>query len=341
MSSFFPQSIKSLVEWVRSHPEISKEVLRAFRYGRDLSLIAVVKTEEGEAPLSLDAIVSPYVRTPDIYFELGPDIEILLLPETSADGAKIVASRIMEGGPRRLPGSHDTSLPEIRIGMTSIGLGGHSDIEVTTTALLSVHAAIVSGNPMMSFREIFIGNLSLFESVGMIANLSPYEVSIFSQSFERFREEPMGFRERLAQGAFQIATDMKINEEDTEDLARWSHFTDLAAFEKGHSNQKADVFPISSRRKRDDFLKGIELYLSNPDGSSGDDVNWKTRWKSKNASSIFQATHIIQKSCLGRIGQQQQSFSDILAQMEKVGIEQSVIASIIKKGEALWNPLFQ
>ncbi len=329
------------MEWVRSHPEISKEVLRAFRYGRDLSLIAVVKTEEGGAPVSLDAIVSPYVRTPDIYFELGPDIEILLLPETSADGAKIVASRIMEGGPRRLPGAHDTSLPEIRIGMTSIGLGGHSDIEVTTTALLSVHAAIVSGNPMMSFREIFIGNLSLFESVAMIANLTAYEVSIFSQSFERFREEPMGFRERLAQGAFQIATDLNMSEEDAEDLARWTHFTDLAAFEKGHGNQKADLFPIASRRKRDDFLKGMELYLSSPDGSSGNEVNWKTRWKGKEAAAIFQSAYIIQKSSLGRIGQQQVSFKDIMGQLEKIGIEPSVIASITKKGEALWNPLFQ
>jgi hypothetical protein len=340
MSSFFPQSIKSLVEWVRSHPEISKEVLRAFRYGRDLSLIAVVKTEEGGAPVSLDNIVSPYVRTPDIYFELGPDIEILILPETSADGAKIVASRILEGGPRRLPGSTDTSLPEIRIGMTSIGLGGHSDIEVTTTALLSVHAAIVSGHPMMSFREIFIGNLSLLESVAMIANLTPYEVSIFSQSFERFREEPMGFRERLAQGAFQIAKDISMNEEDAEDLARWAHFTDLSAFEKGHSNQKADLFPIASRRKRDDFLKGMELYLSSPDGANSHEINWKTRWKSKEATGIFHATNIIQKSCLGRIGQQQTSFPDLLAQMEKMGIDPSVIASISKKGEALWNPLF-
>ena len=340
MSSFCPQNIKSLVEWVRSHPEISKEVLRAFRYGRDLSLIAVVKTEEGGAPVSLDNIVSPYVRTPDIYFELGPDIEILILPETSADGAKIVASRILEGGPRRLPGSTDTSLPEIRIGMTSIGLGGHSDIEVTTTALLSVHAAIVSGHPMMSFREIFIGNLSLLESVAMIANLTPYEVSIFSQSFERFREEPMGFRERLAQGAFQIAKDISMNEEDAEDLARWAHFTDLSAFEKGHSNQKADLFPIASRRKRDDFLKGMELYLSSPDGANSHEINWKTRWKSKEATGIFHATHIIQKSCLGRIGQQQTSFPDLLAQMEKMGIDPSVIASISKKGEALWNPLF-
>jgi len=328
------------VEWVRSHPEISKEVLRAFRYGRDLSLIAVVKTEEGSSPVSLDNIVSPYVRTPDIYFELGPDIEILILPETSADGAKIVASRILEGGPRRLPGANDTSLPEIRIGITSIGLGGHSDIEVTTTALLSVHAAIISGNPMMSFREIFIGNLSLFESVAMIANLTAYEISIFSQSFERFREEPMGFRERLAQGAFQIATDLNFSEEEAEDLARWSHFTDLAAFEKGHGNQKADLFPIASRRKRDDFLKGVELYLSSPNGSANNEINWKTRWRNGEATAIFQATHILQKSCLGRIGPQQASFEEILAQMKKSGIAPSVLASITKKGEALWNPLF-
>ncbi len=340
MSSFLPQSTKSLVEWVRSHPEISKEVLRAFRYGRDLSLIAVVRTQEGETPVSLDTIVSPYVRTPDIYFEFGPDIEILLLPETSAEGARIVASRIMEGGPRRLPGSNDQTLPEIRLGITSIGLGGHSDIEVTTTSLLAVQAAVITQKPIVSFREIFIGNMSLFESVALIASLSPYEITTFSQSFERFREEPMGFRERLSQGAAQIANDLKLPEEDVEDLARWTHFTDLAAFEKGTSQQKAENFPISSRRKRDDFLKGIEMYYAPPDGSDNELVTWKSRWKSKESASIFHAAHTIQKSTLGRIGQHQTSFSELIEQMEKQGILPNVVESITRKGEALWNPLY-
>jgi hypothetical protein len=80
---------------------LEEEVIRALRYGRNLSLISITLCREGGSanrnlPELLTAIASQNLRASDLP-GLGDRNEyLILLPETDHQGASIVAGRITE-----------------------------------------------------------------------------------------------------------------------------------------------------------------------------------------------------------------------------------------------------
>ncbi|MHB1606029.1 MAG: hypothetical protein ACYCTV_06515 [Leptospirales bacterium] len=280
--------------------EVAREILRAFRYGRDLSLLTIeVSVPKGSSERiafkgadSLSGFFDPHLRNTDSSLSMGPDQLLLLLPETPEEGAAILGRRLIEiyvntpgpSSPDPLPA---TQFVRLHAGVSSIGIGGHTDSELVLTSQMTARAAMMFSEPLVSLKSLLTQQFSIFQWIGLYATLSDTEILVLSRVFERALKEPFGFMNKLSSQIERFAEELELDSEDREALTFWIYAMELPRFSSKEKHQvSTDPPEYTSRRKKLLFQRGLELFgIGAEEGGRGH----KSRWNSPVGPALFQA----------------------------------------------------
>lgn len=329
--------------------EVAREVLRAFRYGRDLSLLNLEVTfPKGTSDRvafkgadSLEGFFDPHLRNTDSTLSLGPEQLLLLLPETPEDGAAILGRRLIEiytntPGPASadpLPASLSVRL---HAGVSSIGIGGHTDSELVSTSQMAARAAIMFSEPLVTLNSLLNHQFSIFQWIGLYATLSDTEILVLSRVFERALKEPFGFMNKLSSQIERFAEELEVDSEDRDALTFWIYAMELPRF-SAKAEHPASTNPpeYTSRRKKLLFQRGLELFGAGTDeGGRGH----KSRWNSPVAPSLFQAAIRIRDFFDKNQDVSKEQFDTFIREFPDRDIPASVIRLLSKTSPTDWIP---
>lgn len=311
----------------RNFPQdVAREILRAFRYGRDLTLLMIEVTHpKGMAERlaykgadSLSRFFEPHLRNTDFHFSSSSDELFLLLPETPEKGGLVLGSRLVEIFEKApLPPSGDslpgTAIVQIHAGVSAVGMGGHTEVDLISTSEIAARAARLFSSPVVTLNQLVGGRFSLLEWVGLYSTLSETEVLVLSRVFERLRKEPFGFMQKIAAQVEELSDRLKLDLDDRDALAFWIYALDLVDIAKaeGHS-PLPDIAEHSNRKKKLLFLRGLELFGLSPSSSGRSS---KSRWGSPLAISLFRSTRRIQEYLSLHPDASEKSFHSLLSKL--------------------------
>lgn len=285
--------------------DVAREILRAFRYGRDLTLITIeVDVPKGvpdrlayKGADTLPRFFEPHLRNTDFSFSSGADHLFLLLPETPEKGGLVLGTRLIdiyEKAP--LPPSGDSlpgsSVVRIHAGVSAVGMGGHTEADLISTSAIASRAARLFYQPVVTLNQLVGGRFSLLEWIALYSTLNETEVLVLSRVFERLRKEPFGFMQKMASQIENLADQLKLDLDDRDALAFWVYALDLSSISKPVGSAPLPEIPEhANRKKKLLFLRGLELFgLENQ--ASGRTV--KSRWSSPLAIALFEVSRRIQ-----------------------------------------------
>ncbi len=273
-------------------PDLAREILRAFRYGRALSLMTLDAVyPRGAAPASSkggDTVIEFFIshlRNTDFILESDPGRLLLLLPETTEEGGAILARRLLDQyskGPAATKGPN----PNVFAGISSIGVGGHTDQDLMGTSRITGRAGQITGQPILTLESLLNQTITLQDWIALYATLTENEILIMARVFERVLKEPFGFMSKLAHQTEQIADRLSLDPDDREALSFWIYAMDIPRFARSGGSAAAESPVFTSRRRKLLYQKGIELFrpVSKTEGRQS-----KTRWNSNLAPAVFRA----------------------------------------------------
>lgn len=248
----------------RNFPQdVAREILRAFRYGRDLTLLMIEVTRPkgmGERLAykgadSLSRFFEPHLRNTDFHFSSSSDHLFLLLPETPEKGGLVLGSRLVETFEKApLPPSGDslpgTAVVQIHAGVSAVGMGGHTELDLIATSEIAARAARLFSSPVVTLNQLVGGRFSLLEWVGLYSTLSETEVLVLSRVFERLRKEPFGFMQKIASQVEALSDRLKLDLDDRDALAFWIYALDLVDIAKAEPHSPLPEIAEHSNRKK-------------------------------------------------------------------------------------------
>jgi hypothetical protein len=271
-------------------PDLAREILRAFRYGRALSLLTLDAVyPKGTTPTkSVDTVIDFFIshlRNTDFVLESDTSRLLLLLPETTEEGGAILARRLLDLYAKS-PVSSKAATPEVYAGISSIGIGGHTDQDLLGTSRITGRAGQITGQPILTLESLLNQTVTLQDWIALYATLTENEVLIMARVFERVLKEPFGFMSKLAFQTEQIAERLSLDQDDREALSFWIYAMDIPRFARSEGPAANESPAFTSRRRKLLYQKGIELFRPVTK------TEWrqsKTRWSSNLAPAVFRA----------------------------------------------------
>ncbi|EQD24998.1 MAG: hypothetical protein D084_Lepto4C00288G0002 [Leptospirillum sp. Group IV 'UBA BS'] len=308
---------------------IQQELLRALRYHRPLSLLAIT-AEYSTTPSLLSAgtrfhdILRKHLRNTDIVAEDTETRVYLLLPETPIEGSLILANRLV----RDLV-SPEGLLKSLHIGLSAIDEGVYRADDLISTAIISNMAAQSAGRPIFSIATFRDKSLSLSAMVAVALNLPVDDLEELSAFLERTRHEPEGIRKSASELAVRLSKKLKLDD-DTQEIVRfWILMHDLPR-NTTPAPAPDEILPHLSRRK-----KAFHTSLMNYSPLAENPA--KREAKARALLDVF--TAVLQEIETYH-NPTQEIFEDILrkvvARCEDRGMDKQVLALVRKTSSAEW-----
>ncbi len=308
---------------------IQQELLRALRYHRPLSLLAIT-AEYSTTPSLLAAgtklndIVRKHLRNTDVIAEESETRFYLLLPETPMEGGMVLANRLVRDLIQ--PGG---LLKSLHIGISSIDEGVYRADDLISTAIISNMAARATERPIFSISAFRDKSLSLPTMVAVLLSLSAEDLEELSGFLERTRHEPEGIRKSASELSIKLGRKLKLDD-DTQEIVRfWVLMHDLSR-NTAPAPDPAETLPHLSRRKKA-FHTSLMHY------SPLAETSVKIDPKSKALIDIFQA---VLQEIEAYHNPTEEIFDDILrkvlASCEDRGIDKQVLALVRKTTSSEW-----
>ncbi|OOH75282.1 hypothetical protein BOX24_00245 [Leptospirillum ferriphilum] len=334
----------------RNFPQdVAREILRAFRYGRDLTLLMIEVTRPKGMPErlaykgadSLSRFFEPHLRNTDFHFSSSSDHLFLLLPETPEKGGLVLGSRLVEIFEKApLPPSGDslpgTSVVQIHAGVSAVGMGGHTELDLIATSEIATRAARLFSSPVVTLNQLVGGRFSLLEWVGLYSTLSETEVLVLSRVFERLRKEPFGFMQKIASQAEALSDRLKLDLDDRDALAFWIYALDLGDIAKAETHVPLpEIAEHSNRKKKLLFLRGLELFGL---GTSSSGRTAKSRWGSPLAIALFRSTRRIQEHLSLHPDTSEKAFRSYLGKLPAKEFPPELISLLSETRPSDWLP---
>lgn len=308
---------------------IQQEILRALRYHRPLSLLAV-SAEPASAPSLLSSNTKfaeglrRHLRNTDMVAEESDMQALLVLPETPITGAIVVGNRLIGDLLLKSGAFHD-----LTVGISAIDEGVYRAEDLIQTANLANRAGKAAGLPLFTIATFRDKSLSLSTLVAIALTLSGEESRNLSSLYERTRHEPEGLRESASRLIQKIAAKLKIPEELQEILSFWILFHDIPQLSMEHPSPDQKV-PHLSRRKK--ALQSLILSYA-PSKEAPDTLDPAVR-------TLLE----IVRAVLGEIGAYhnptEEIFADLLGKVltrfETGGSDKKILAALRKTQPAEW-----
>lgn len=311
---------------------IQQELLRALRYHRPLSLLAV-SAELASNPSLLSSttrlsdVLRRHLRGTDALAEDSGTQTFLLLPETSLEGALILGNRLVRD-------IMESSGPfeSLTIGISSIDDGVYRADDLISTAILANRAGKVANRAIFPLGVFLDRSLSLSFASALAIALPGEDIIHLSSFLERNRHEPEGLRSSAATLIVKIAGKMKVGEEIQDVLRFWTLLHDLPR----HTSPDPatdEKMPHLSRRKK--ALHSLILSFAPKAKGEGLPVDKKAQA----LLSIFQAV-------LDEISSFPNPTEEILvelitritARFESQGTEKQILSAVRKAEPSEWFP---
>ncbi len=312
-----------------NHGSIQQELLRALRYHRPLSLLAVT-AEYSTTPSLMAAgtrfpdLIKKHLRNTDIVAEDFDTRFFLLLPETSIEGCYVLANRLVKDIL-----TPDGILKTLHIGISAIDEGVYRADDLINMAILSNMAARTAGMTIFSISNFHDKSLSLPSMVAVILNMSSEEIEDLSAFFERTRHEPEGIRRSSSELVIKLSKKLKIEEDVQEILRFWILMHDLSR-NTTSAREPEQNLPHLSRRKKA-FHTSL-MHYAYPDTHQG-----KIDSKGQALLEIFQG---VLKDIGAYHNPTEEIFSEILRKVlttsENAGTDKQVIALVRKTTPSEW-----
>ncbi len=308
---------------------IQQELLRALRYHRPLSLLAIT-AEHSNTPsllaagIKLNDIIRKHLRNTDVVAEDSETRFYLLLPETPMEGGVVLANRLVRDLIQ--PGG---LLKSIYIGISSIDEGVYRADDLISTAIISNMAARAAERTIFSVSAFRDKSLSLPSMVAVMLTLSADDLEELSAFLERTRHEPEGIRKSASELAIKLGRKLKLDDDTQEVVRFWVLMHDLSR-NTAPAPDPSETLPHLSRRKK--AFHGTLMHYS-PLGDSPA----KTEPKAKALLEVFQA---VLKEIEAYHNPTEEIFNDILrkvlASCEERGIDKQVLALARKTSSSEW-----
>ncbi len=329
--------------------EVSREILRAFRYGRALSLLTLeISFPKGTSDRvaykgsdSLSGFFDPHLRNTDFSLPMRAGQLILLLPETPEEGAEILGRRLLDiylntPGPASSDPVSAGHFIRLNAGVSSIGVGGHTDSDLVSTSQMAVRAAMMFSEPLISLNGLLNKQFSIYRWVSLYATLSDTEILVLSRVFERALKEPFGFMNKLSSQIERLTGELELDSEDRDALAFWIYAMDLPKFSKMDQQQPVEDPPeYTSRRRKLLFQRGLELFGYGKDAGG---KSQKSRWNSPLAPGLFQAAIQIREFFEQFPEGSRDQFYTFIQELHERDFPSSVIRLLAKTSPSDWIP---
>lgn len=329
--------------------EVAREILRAFRYGRDLSLLTLeISFPKGTSERvafkgsdSLSGFFDPHLRNTDFSLAMGSGQLLLLLPETPEEGAEILGRRLLDIYTNTPAPASADPLPSgqfirLHAGVSSIGIGGHTDSDLVSTSQMAVRSAMMFSEPLIALNNLLSGQFSIYRWISLYATLSDTEILVLSRVFERALKEPFGFMNKLSNQIERLAHELELDSEDRDALAFWIYAMELPRFSlKDEKAPWTDPPEYTSRRRKLLFQRGLELFGKNMDTGGR---SHKSRWNSPLAPSLFQAAIQIREFFDKHPEGSKDQFDRFIQEFHERDIPSSVIRLLARTSPTDWIP---
>lgn len=308
---------------------IQQELLRALRYHRPLSLLAIT-AEYSNTPSLLAAgtrfhdILRKHLRNTDVVAEDTETRSYLLLPETPIEGALILADRL----------AHDLVPPDgvlksLQIGISAIDEGVYRADDLISTAIISNMAARSSGRTIFSISTFRDRSLSLPAMVAVVLTLPADDLLELSAFLERTRHEPEGIRKSASELAAKLARKLKLDEDVQEIVRFWVLMHDLPRNTRPEALPD-EPLPHLSRRKKA-FHTNLMHYTPLAENPAKSEARARALLEVfTEVLSEIESYHNPTEEIFGDI------LKKVLAHCEERGMDKQVIALVRKTASMEW-----
>ena len=308
---------------------IQQELLRALRYHRPLSLLAITAEYSNTSSLLAAGtwfhdILRKHLRNTDVVAEDSETRSYLLLPETPIEGALILANRLARD---LVP--PDGILKSLQIGISAIDEGVYRADDLINTAIISNMAARSSGLTIFSISTFRDRSLSLPTMVAVVLTFPADDILELSTFLERTRHEPEGIRKSASELAVKLARKLKFDEDIQEILRFWILMHDLPR-NTTPATSPDEPLPHLSRRKKA-FHASLMHYSPLAENTAKNEVRVRA------LLDVFTA---VLSEIESYHNPTEEIFEDILrkvlAHCEDRGTDKQVIALVRKTASAEW-----